>query len=210
MRASLGGEIAHEQDLVLGARGVSELDLLKDNGQSRKRALARYRKIAIALGCLCVVAATIVVTIALRFPMVRCSVDAEVPSARGAQDISRWMVASAHEPKKAAFSDGTMATLAPGTRLRLVGFSRRGAAMTLESGSIEMQVVGTRITEYQMSVGPFSVTMTRGQVRVAWDPMTETLELNVNEGMAVISGCQFDVGRSLGAGKLLEARCQVR
>jgi hypothetical protein len=206
----LGAEIANEQDAVLGSRGISELDLLRDDERGSRRAHARSRKVAVVLGGLCVVAMTMVGTIAFRFPVVRCVVDGESPPAWGIQDISRWVVAPAHEPKVAHFSDGTQATLAPSTRLRLVGFNRRGATLTLESGSLEMQVVGTRITEYQVSAGPFSVVTSRGQVRIAWDPMAETLELNVHEGIAVISGCQFELGRSLSTGKMLEARCLAK
>lgn len=208
---SLGAEIAREQDLVYGERGLSELDLVRALGGARPRVERRYRRLAIVSLGLFVAVTTVFALVATRFPVVECVVVGEPTTKDGAVDgFGRWVVASAQEPKLMNFSDGSAAKLAAESRIRLLGTNRRGASLTLESGSVELRVAGNRLTEYLVGVGPFSLLMTKGRAEVSWDPMNELLDLIVHDGYIVIAGCQFGPGRSVVAGKELGTRCITR
>lgn len=128
-------------------------------------------------------------------------------STANADPIGRWVAAPSAVPRVLVFSDGTRAVAQPGARLRVLDLGLRGASLVLETGLVELRVDGTRFTEYQVSVGPFHLTIPRGRVTATWNPMTSQLDLVVLEGLVVIAGCQFAEGRSVSAGKELGARC---
>jgi hypothetical protein len=208
---SLGAELAREQDRVHGDRRISELELMRGGGRARLRAAHRYRQIATILLGVFVVVTAFTAYIAFEFPVVHCAIDGEGALKDGGEvGFGRWVVASAQEPKQVAFSDGSLAKLAAGSRIRVIGTNRRGASVTLESGSTELRVAGSRFAEYLVGVGPFSLAITKGWVELSWDPMNELLDLVVHEGYVVISGCQFGPGRSVMAGKELGTRCISR
>lgn len=230
---SLGAELAREQDRVFGDMGISELDLIRGIGRARMRLIRRYRRFAIGVLGLFAVATAVTALVVFGFPVVRCTIQGAATtrasdSAAGSEasrgdgstndagkevgdeGFGRWVVASAREPKQVNFSDGSVMRLAVGSRARLVGTNRRGASVTLESGSAELRVAGSRFTEYLVGVGPFSLAAVRGRLELSWDPMNELLDLVVHEGYVVISGCQFGPGRSVVAGKELGTRCITR
>jgi hypothetical protein len=170
---------------------------------------------------LLVVATTVIATLAFKFPVVRYSVQTPLhgqsenriqsPSATESTLYGHWVVASASEPKLVKFTDGSQIGLTPGSRMRVLGTNRRGAAINLESGKLELQVAGTSsLTEYWASVGPFSLALGSGRAVVSWDPASELLDLVVQEGFVVISGCQYGTGRSVTADKQLVTRCLGR
>jgi hypothetical protein len=208
---SLGAELAREQDRVYGNRRIFELELMRGVGSARLRTVRRYRRIALGLFCLFVAATSLIALVAHKFPVVHCAIEGEVPlEAGGELGFGRWVVASAEEPRRVDFSDGSVAKLAAGSKMRVIGANRRGATVTLESGSTELRVAGSRFAEYLVGVGPFSLAITKGWVELSWDPMNELLDLVVHEGYVVISGCQFGQGRSVMAGKELGTRCIMR
>ncbi len=208
---SLGAELARELDRVHGDRRLSELELMRGVGRARSRAVGRYSRIALSLICLFVAAVSLIAFVAFEFPLVQCAIEGEAPPAEGGEvGFGRWVVASAEEPKQVDFSDGSKAKLAAGSKLRVIGANRRGASLTLESGSTELRVAGSRFAEYLVGAGPFSLAITTGRVELSWDPMNELLDLVVHEGYVVISGCQFGHGRSVMAGKELGTRCIAR
>jgi hypothetical protein len=207
---SLGAEIAREQDRILGDKQLSERDLLRGLGRTQHRVIRRYRQITIGLIGVLAVASTVVATIVLNFPVVRCAIDGTAATLVGRETLGRWVVAPANQPTVVTFSDGSMATLVAASRMRLLGTSRRGAALAVESGSVDLRVAGSRLTEYLVGVGPFGLAMAEGRVEVSWDPLNERLALFVRDGYVVISGCQFGVGRSVMAGNELNIHCIVR
>lgn len=207
--AQLGAELSREQDDALGDKQVLEVDLIGDIGLMRKRSVGRYRHIAVLLAALIVVFATVLATFLYKFPVVSYFVGGESVIEAGPVEFGRWVVAPANGPKLVQFTDGSSAKLAAGARLRVTGTSRRGAALTLESGIVEVRVAGSSVTEYQVGAGPFSLTLQQGQAEISWDPMDELLVIEVHNGFAVISGCQFDTGRTVIAGRELEARCST-
>lgn len=208
---SLGADLAREQDRAYGDKSLSELDLIRGVGNTRLRLVRRYRHAVLGLLGLFVAATALTAFVAFRFPVLRCMVDGDVAMREGGDEgFGRWVVAPAQEPRQVSFSDGSVAKLAPGSRMRVIGTDRRGASVTLESGSAELRVAGSRFTEYQVGVGPFSLATAKGRVLLSWDPMNELLDLVVHDGYVVISGCQFGQGRSVVAGKELGTRCITR
>jgi len=212
---ALGAEIAREQERVYGDQCLTDLDLIHAVGRTRPGLARRYRRLAIWLVAILAFVAALTALFAIKFPCVQCSISGEASALMaaeggGEQAFGRWVAVSAQEPKQIRFSDGSMAMLAAGSRMRLVETNRRGASLMLESGAIELRVAGSRFTEYLVGVGSFSLTVAKGRVALSWDPMNELLELVVHEGYVVIAGCQFGPGRSVVAGKELGTRCITR
>jgi hypothetical protein len=206
----LGADIAREQDRVLGDKHLSELDLLRGLGRPRLRVAQPYRQIIVGLIGVLAVAAAVIATIAFRYPVVRYAIDGRAVTPVGHESLGRWVVAPAHESTVVTFSDRSTAKLVAASRMRVVGTSRRGVSLALESGSADLRVAGWRLTEYLVGVGPFTLAMTQAHLEISWDPQNELLELVVHDGYVVISGCQFGTGRSVMAGKELGTRCISR
>jgi hypothetical protein len=211
---SLGAELAHEQDRALGERSLSELDLLRGLGKSRRRTTQSYARVAIVLTGLLIALITAITIVAFRFPLVGYVVTgpttASRPSDSADTQFGRWVAAPASEPRIVQFTDGSTIQVAAETHLRVLGTDRRGAHVALEIGSIGLAVATSRIAEYLVAVGPFTLVMGEGRAEASWDPSNEQLNLIVHDGYVVIIGCQFGRGRSVMAGKELSTHCTTR
>lgn len=125
----------------------------------------------------------------------------------GQMSGASWIWAPDSQTTEVLFSDRSQVSVRSGSRMRVLGLSRQGAELAIEQGTLEVQVEGSRFTEYHLWVGPFELFMTRGKAVATWDPSTLQLDLVVHEGYVVIAGCQFGEGRSVTSGKELGTRC---
>jgi ferric-dicitrate binding protein FerR (iron transport regulator) len=215
----LASEIALEQDQKLKELKLSAQDVrLVPRRARRARFAQRSRRsatgqsrlagVAAVVGLVLVGALLLVVFSKVSYRVLLTTAGEQSPQTPANDEpVGRWVAAQTGEHRELAFSDGTRAVLRPGARLRVLDLGLRGGSLVLETGSVELQVEGTRFTEYQVSAGPFHLTIPRGRVTATWNPMTSQLDLVVLEGFAVIAGCQFAEGRSVTAGKELGTHC---
>lgn len=205
---TLGAELASEQDRILAAQSIREPDLLRE-GRDSLYALPKRRKlralILFVFG-LFVAVTTAFAVLWFAFPVVDYALDGGALLGTRHPRLGQW-VASANEPSTLRFSDGSVAKSSPETRLRVVETGRRGASLLLESGSVELWVAGSYMTDYLLGAGPFTVELPKGRVRVSFDAMNDTLDLVVDEGNAMLSGCQFGAGVSLAGQSKTGVRC---
>jgi len=226
--SKLGPEIAEEQDRALLGMRVSELDLGRGLGRRRQRDLRRWFRVLAGFLFLGGAACAAMVSLNRVLPIQTYKVSTsnrdlspilagQLPSQTGPLNLGAgplgqfpengWVFANDGQSTELLFGDRTRVLLKSGSRLRITQLGRRGATLALEQGTVDVLVEGSRITEYQLWVGPFELLLTKGNAQATWDPMTLQLDLIVHQGYVVIAGCQFGAGRSVTSGKELGTRC---
>lgn len=203
---TLGAELASEQDRILAGQSIREPELLRQSRESLHAAFPKKHRLRLLMVGLCVVVTTAMAVLWFVYPVVGYTVVGGATPSLTHPRLGRWM-ASANEPTTLRFSDGSVAKPDSKTRFRVVETGRRGASLLVESGSVELSVAGTYMTEYLLGAGPFTLAMTKGRVKVSFNAMTDTLDLVVHDGVATLSGCQFGAGVSVAAQSKSGLRC---
>jgi hypothetical protein len=109
--------------------------------------------------------------------------------------------------KKLRFSDGSLVTAETATHLRVMSTNRRGARLRLEDGGAHLQVAARPHAEWVLEAGPYSLSVTGGEVDVSWTPPDSNLSVALLAGVATVHGPfpQRD-GLRIKAGETLVAR----
>jgi len=95
---------------------------------------------------------------------------------------------SSHAGMSVLFNEGSSLLLAPGTRSRIRVVDRDGAHVGIERGKAAFQVAHRDHRRWLVDVGPFLVTVTGTVFTVSWDPVSEELDLKLQDGSVVVSG----------------------
>jgi ferric-dicitrate binding protein FerR (iron transport regulator) len=95
---------------------------------------------------------------------------------------------SGHAGMNVRFNEGSRVELAPGTRSRIRVVDRDGAHVGIERGKASFRVAHKSERRWLVDVGPFLVTVTGTVFTVSWDPLSEELDLRLQEGSVVVSG----------------------
>ncbi|HYO96406.1 MAG TPA: FecR domain-containing protein [Polyangiaceae bacterium] len=120
-----------------------------------------------------------------------------------------WVSSGRRERLPMAFSDGSIVTLEPGSRLRIAELRPDGATLGVESGAVDVSVVHRPNTSFRLTFGPFAVRVTGTRFAVNWRPEDDTFRITLREGSVVVSGCALGESRALRAGEVLSASCQA-
>lgn len=202
--ASLGIEVAHEQDRMLARNWLFKLDL-----QEQSKGTKRLTSIVVLASILSLLAIALV-TLTPYLKPVTFHVVGENATPRDEARLGAWFVATAQRTPTVAFSDGSTLTMAPDSRMRVLDTNYRGITNVLESGMAHWSVVEHAPIAHRVAAGPFTVHVENGQVSIHWDFETEMLMIIVHQGGAVLSGCQFGNGNSISSGRSLQVRCRPR
>jgi hypothetical protein len=113
------------------------------------------------------------------------------------------------------FSDGTVVTLQPKARARVVAVGRTGAQIVIESGRARVEVQPARFrvpgeSAWRVRVGPFSVETDGARFELGWEPRADAFGLGVMEGSVDVSGCGERRAQTIGPGRGLDASCSTR
>ncbi|MCC6553495.1 MAG: FecR domain-containing protein, partial [Polyangiaceae bacterium] len=200
--------------MALGRRVRAASDEAADPGvvdAARRRVLAGWpaRRRLPARGVALVAAlaaAALIAAIALfpRRPAITYVVAGEPAPGR----VGAW-IAAEHEATPLRFSEGTVVTLASGSRARVTSADADGASVLLEQGAVRARVVHAGpATRWRMHAGPFEVAVVGTEFDLAWDPGRDALDITMMEGRVVVSGPLLGDGRALLAGERL--RVSVR
>jgi DNA-directed RNA polymerase specialized sigma24 family protein len=210
--AALGAKIAREQDRILGCRRIDESELPHSDAPPRRQAYFRGNQVCwiLATALLMVAFASVAAAWLAHSRSAQFQVQGEVMLPAELTRLGRWVVAPPQTRKSVSFSDGSSITLAPGSRMRILGVNRRGSSSVLESGAATLSMVYSGRAEYLVAAGPFVLRLSNGQVELAWDSTNETLEVAVNQGDVALIGCQFGAGHSMMAGKSIRTRCRAQ
>jgi transmembrane sensor len=205
---ALGRRIAEEQDGMLRA---------SEFYQHLRPAIARIRPSLHKISrpkpqrtTLLAAAAVLVAMAAAWLVMSRRSLQFEVGIRPVAGHVGAWISASHQEPLPIHFSDGTELMLMAGSRGRVAQTTPRGARVVLESGQASFSAPHHENSHWEVSTGPFVVTVTGTRFFVGWDPASDIFELRVQQGSVKVTGCVFgDGGRAVLAGEMLRASCDA-
>jgi hypothetical protein len=112
------------------------------------------------------------------------------------------------------FSDGTVVTLQPRARARVVALGRTGAQIVIESGRARVDVQAARFrvpgeSAWRVRVGPFSLETEGAHFELGWEPRADAFGLGVMEGSVDVSGCDRR-SQTIGPGQGLGASCSTR
>lgn len=103
-------------------------------------------------------------------------------------EVGSWLAAES-DNLAMAFSDGTRLSLAPGGRMRITEVTKRGATVLVEAGRLRADVGdGGADREWLFRSGPFTIHVTGTAFDVAWDPKSESFELDMDHGSVVVNG----------------------
>ena len=174
---ALGQRVARLQDASID----SEADQLE--AQARWEALLERpkprRHRALAAGALA--ASLAIVWLGLR-PEARLSFT--VDEAPG--EVGAWLVAAKALPVR--FSDGSTLRAESGSQLRILDASSRGAAVVLERGVLEANIVHQKGARWSVQSGPFVIEVTGTRFRAGWEPVQQELSVSLFEGSVVVQG----------------------
>ncbi|WP_159397855.1 FecR domain-containing protein [Sorangium cellulosum] len=124
------------------------------------------------------------------------------PGAAAGQ-LGTW-IAAEREETPLRFSEGTVVTLASGSRARVTQADAEGASLLLERGAVRARVVhASPSTRWSVHAGPFKVAVVGTEFDLAWDPDRDRLDVALHEGRVVVSGPLLGDGRTLVPGERL-------
>jgi transmembrane sensor len=159
-------------------------------------------------------AALAVAAIALFWPRAPAPLSFEVEtqeaSAQGRTEpgaLGRWIASPPTARMPVRFSDGSLISIEPASRARVVDVATNGASVVLESGAAEVNVVHREKTRWSVRAGPFEVAVTGTAFKVAWDPVAEVFTLTMEQGRVTVSGCSLPAGRVMGSGEAFRVAC---
>lgn len=203
----------------LGSLGAKVAESFEDDGGVRKLAISQAERLFLAnamqrtasgrsgfgrgfalslAAAVCV--ALVAVVIALRTPArLAFTVDGSSGQAQ------TWLAAPAARPMLVQFSDGTLLTVDPLSRARVVDTDENGASIALESGSLSARVVHTPHSAWRLIAGPFAVRVTGTQFDLRWDSASQRFSITVLEGSVGVTGSIVGAERPVRAGETLVA-----
>ena len=121
--------------------------------------------------------------------------------------LGAWLSPSGAEPIAIRFSDGTVVSVGPQARARVVRTTARGADLVLAQGSLSLAVVHREGGEWHVGAGPFTVLVTGTHFDVGWSVPDRTFTLSLQEGSVLVVGPTLSgAGRRVKAGETLRIK----
>jgi ferric-dicitrate binding protein FerR (iron transport regulator) len=118
---------------------------------------------------------------------------------------------SAPEEKSAAlrFSEGTIVSLRPSARARVLDVTDRGAEIILESGAARFEVAHRRNTRWQVRSGSVLIEVVGTTFEAQYDALKDEVVVIVDDGSVAVSGCGLGQ-RVVRAGERLGVSCATK
>jgi transmembrane sensor len=174
--------------------------MLTARGLSRRAPVKRWSRVWPVLAA----AALIALTVGFFARRQESALSFRTGSAGTAGQLGAALSASGAEPLPVRFSDGTLVSMAPAARARVVKTSSRGADIALEQGSLSLAVVHHEGGHWQVGAGPFTVLVTGTKFDVGWSTAEQTFTLALHEGSVRVSGPTLGAeGRRVSSGESL-------
>ncbi len=175
----IGVRVAAAGDRALDATPGPDVDVVLA-GVARLRGRARRRRAALAGAAVTALAVTLGLASWRMRGDAQPGVVATQPSV-GPRHAER-------EPLPLDFADGTRVVLAPGATTDVREVRSHGAQVALVRGTIDVHVVHTDATRWDVLAGDFDVTVTGTRFDATWDPERGELTVAMKEGTVRVSG----------------------
>lgn len=178
-----GLRVAASQDRILASSRAVDADMLLAGVLRRRRAEARRRVGLGALASACVVLLGLFVALRVSRPDVVAA-----RTAAPALGVTQANVVAT----PIAFEDGTRVTVKLGSTAELQRIERHGAKIRLHEGTVEVDVVHTDESRWDILAGDFEVRVTGTRFEATWDPRAQRLTVAMREGTVRVSGACVD------------------
>lgn len=114
-----------------------------------------------------------------------------------------YLRSDAGEALALRFDEGSQLDFPAGTRGRLRAVDQYGATVALEQGTVDVRVVHRPSARWLIEAGPFQIHVLGTSFAVAWDSASESLDLNLRQGLVSVSGPLADGAIKVRAGQRL-------
>ncbi len=102
------------------------------------------------------------------------------------------------------FKDGSLIELSPHTRVHVSHATRNNVAMTLDAGTVDVNVREKGTATWKLHAGPYTVKVHGTVFSVSWNPSLQTLAVEVDRGLVSVKGPDLSpAGKMLGASESL-------
>jgi FecR-like protein len=122
--------------------------------------------------------------------------------------VGAWIAAPSGGALPLQFSDGTLFSLAAGSRARVSAIDASGARFVLERGRASATVVHRATSHWLVDVGPFEVAVVGTRFDVSWDANDEVFRLKLHEGAVLVSGPCLHEPKPIAQGEALRVFCK--
>lgn len=181
-----GALVAFEQDAMLRGGRVSTDDILA--GVARRRVRARRRQAA----CVAFASALVAIVIAIAHVGRTTSESRAVAAGaalRAAKASAGLVLAPAiDDAQKLRFRDGTTLDMRQHAQADVRDLRPHGAVIELARGAVELDVVHTDESRWDVHAGPFGVRVTGTRFVADYDPAAQTLTVAMAHGSVKVTG----------------------
>lgn len=190
----IGMRVAAEQDRRLYVQALPDADvLLAGVGARRRKAQVRARVLGTAATAL-VLLLGVIGMLQLRKPsadldrVANAAANGAAPTTAAAAqpDLGVTRAASLEVPLR--FVDGTRVVVKPQAVADLRAVTPHGATIALERGTIDVDVVHTDTSRWDVIAGQFDIRVTGTRFDATWDPQTKQLTVAMMQGTVRVSG----------------------
>ncbi len=102
------------------------------------------------------------------------------------------------------FRDGSQIRLSPHTRVHVSHATRSNVTMTLDAGTVDVDIRTKGTTTWKLHAGPYTVTVHGTVFSVSWHPSLQSLSVEVERGLVSVKGPELSsAGKMLGASESL-------
>lgn len=112
----------------------------------------------------------------------------------GTGQVGTYVASVGHNKVPLRFSDGSVVTLEPDARARVVRTTPHGASIVLETGTASVHVVHRRATHWSIAAGPYIVAVTGTSFLVTWTPASSELDVQMRSGVVRVTGPGIESG----------------
>lgn len=124
---------------------------------------------------------------------------------REAELVGSW-VSAKDETKQLRFSDGTLVSLHPHTKLQVEGTTSAGARIVLNEGRALAQIEPLPGAKWRFDAGPFTVRVTGTEFDVAWFPEQGLFEIALHQGSVTLTGPSIEGTKAVRKGDFLRVQ----
>jgi len=102
------------------------------------------------------------------------------------------------------FTDGSRFELSPHSRVHVSHATRKNVTVTLDAGTLDVDIREKGTTTWKLLAGPYAVTVHGTAFSVSWNPSLQTLAVEVDRGLVSVKGPDLSpTGMMLGASESL-------
>ncbi len=113
---------------------------------------------------------------------------AHKPDENASKAVGHWIPALEEQESEIQFSQGSRFVISKASSVRILSHTQRLVHIELYNGGLHAQVKGNGITQWQISVGPFQLSVLGTRFDVSWQLPENKLNVNIHKGVVLVNG----------------------